>query len=101
VLCRLFEGAMGSGLGARVDLCNCPAGRKDGALFSEAVVAILLEVPPDVEPMDLFGGLPWFEVGEVIDTHELVINDAQETLLKVSVCDLVKSWEKPFTEVVG
>ncbi|MCL6520644.1 MAG: hypothetical protein K6T99_12525 [Armatimonadetes bacterium] len=101
VLFRLFEGAMGSGLGARVDLCNFPAGRKDGALFSEAVGAILLEVPPDVEPMDLFGGLPWFEVGEVIDTPELVINDAQETLLKVSVCDLVKIWEKPFTEVVG
>ncbi|MDI6827021.1 MAG: AIR synthase-related protein [Armatimonadota bacterium] len=101
VLFRLFEGAMGSGLGTRIDLSRFPAGRKDGALFSEAVGAILLELPPNVDPMDLFGGLPWFEIGEVIDAPEIVIHNAEESLLSVSVSDLVRIWEKPFIEVVG
>ncbi|MGB9589186.1 MAG: AIR synthase related protein, partial [Armatimonadota bacterium] len=67
VLLRIFEAAMGSGLGASVDLSKFPTGRKDGALFAEAVGALLLEVDSSVDISELFGGIPWFEIGRVIE----------------------------------
>jgi len=100
-LLRLFEAAMGSGLGAQVDLSAFPAGRKDGALFSEAVGALLLEVDADSDPMDLFGGLPWIEIGHVTESPELIIRDGSDELFRSPIDDLVKIWEKPFAEVVG
>jgi phosphoribosylformylglycinamidine (FGAM) synthase-like enzyme len=97
----LFEAAMGSGLGAQVDLSAFPADRKYGALFSEAVGALLLEVDADADLMDLFGGLPWIEIGHVAESPELIIRDGSDELFRSPIDDLVKIWEKPFAEVVG
>jgi len=100
VLLRIFEAAMGSGLGASVDLSKFPPGRKDGALFAEAVGALLLEVDPSIDVSELFGGMPWFEVGRVIEQPCLLIHDENEEVLGVSIDHLVSVWERPFREVV-
>jgi phosphoribosylformylglycinamidine synthase len=97
---RIFEAAMGSGMGASIDLSKFPEGRKDGALFAEAVGSLLLEVDSLVDPAELFGGLPWIEIGEVIKEPKLVIKEGESTILDLSVEDLVAVWEKPFMEVV-
>ena len=101
VLLRLFEAAMGSGLGAQVDLSKFPQGRADGKLFSEAVGALLLEVDASADPLELFGGLPWVEIGQVTESPQLAITNAGQEVLDVPIDDLVKVWEKPFAEVVG
>ena len=100
VLLRLFEAAMGSGLGADIDLSAFPVGRRDGALFGEAVGALLLELDSSSDPADLFCGLPWLEIGRVTDSPELAIRDGNEEVLALPVESLVRVWEKPFTEVV-
>lgn len=100
VLLRLFEAAMGSGLGVRVDLSAFPAGRKDGALFGEAVGAMLLEMDASVDPADLFLGLPYCEIGRVTDSAELEIRDGAKEVFTAPIRELVEVWEKPFAEVV-
>jgi len=100
LLLRLFEAAMGSGLGADIDLGAFPKGRRDGALFSEAVGAFLLELDSSSDPADLFCGLPWIEIGRVTDSPELAIRDGSEEVLTMPVEDLVRIWERPFAEVV-
>jgi len=101
LLFRLFEGAMGSGFGVRVDLSNFPSGRRDGAVFSEAVGSLLLELPRDVSPADLFGGLPWIQVGEVVEEPSLTIVDGGVQIYDSPIDELIRVWEKPFAEVVG
>jgi len=100
LLLRLFEAAMGSGLGAEIDLGAFPKGRRDGVLFSEAVGAFLLELDSSSDPADLFCGLPWIEIGRVTDSPELAIRDGSEEVLTMPVEDLVRIWERPFAEVV-
>ncbi|HAH87341.1 MAG TPA: hypothetical protein DCL60_08215 [Armatimonadetes bacterium] len=90
---------MGGGLGAKIDLSGFP-GRGDGALFSEAVGAILLEMEPSADPFELFGGLPWKEVGRVTDSGCIEVADGGREVWSSSVDELVKIWEKPFAEVV-
>ncbi|MFA6666208.1 MAG: AIR synthase-related protein [Armatimonadota bacterium] len=99
IFLRVFEGAMGGGLGAKIDLSGFP-GRGDGALFSEAVGAILLEMEPSADPFELFGGLPWKEVGRVTDSGCIEVADGGKEVWSSSVDELVKIWEKPFAEVV-
>ncbi|MHB0912232.1 MAG: AIR synthase-related protein [Armatimonadota bacterium] len=88
---RVFEAAMGGGLGAELTL----SGRPDGALFAEAVGAILLELDAEADPFTLFGGLPWTEVGRVTEKPEIAFAGQ-----RYSIGELVKIWEKPFAEVV-
>jgi len=97
---RLFEAAMGSGLGARVDLSTFPPRRRDGALFGEAVGAFLLELDASADPLELFGGLPWVEIGRVTDSPELVMLDGERPVFASPIDELVNVWEKPFAEVV-
>ena len=94
VLLRIFEAAMGSGMGAEIDLAF--PGRRDGALFSEAVGALLLELDASADPGELFGGLPWREIGQVTESSDLAIKE----VITIPIDDLVKVWEKPFAEVV-
>ena len=100
VFLRLFEAAMGSGLGADIDLGSLPEGRKDGGLFSEAVGSFLLELDASVDPSDLFMGLPWLEIGQVIGSPVISIEDGDTQLLTLPMDELVSIWEKPFAEVV-
>jgi phosphoribosylformylglycinamidine synthase len=100
VLLRLFEAALGSGLGANVDLASFPNGRKDGALFAESVGSILVEIDSESDPSKLFDGMPWIEIGRVADKSELKIMDGQSEVWRSGIDDLSKVWEKPFLEVV-
>ncbi|MHB1001369.1 MAG: AIR synthase-related protein [Armatimonadota bacterium] len=99
-LLRLFESAMGSGLGAQIDLSKFPTGRKDGALFTEAVGSILLEVDTNADLMALFGGLPYVEIGKVIESPQIEIIEGDKPVLTAAIDDLISVWEKPFAEVV-
>ncbi|HET6453539.1 MAG TPA: hypothetical protein VFI02_03965, partial [Armatimonadota bacterium] len=101
VFFRLFEGAIGSGLGVKVDLSvDRPPGREDGILFGEAVGAMLLEVHESVQPSSLFRGLPWFQIGRVTNSPGITILDNNKRIFKARTDDLVKVWERPFAEVV-
>lgn len=100
VLLRLFESSMGSGYGAEIDLDAFPSGRKDGALFAEAVGSILLEIDSSADAAEMFGGLPYIEIGRVIESPQLTVMEGNTVLVTASIDDLVSVWEKPFMEVV-
>ncbi len=101
LLLRLFEAAMGSGLGALVNLSAFPEnGRKDGNLFAEAVGSLLIELDSFADPEKIFAGLPWIEIGRVIAPPEIEIKDLGMEVLQLPIADLVKVWEKPFAEVL-
>jgi phosphoribosylformylglycinamidine synthase len=99
VFLRLFEGAMGSGLGVRIDLGAFPEGRRDGALFAEAVGSLLLEVDASADLARLFKNLPWFEIGHVTNEPNLAVLEGGLEVLSSAVEELVSIWEKPFAEV--
>lgn len=100
IFLRLFESALGSGLGARVDVAAFPKGRKDGALFAESVGSILLEVDAGCDLQKLFTGLPWMEIGLITDKSAIAIMDGENEIWRSDVDVLTKAWEKPFLEVV-
>ena len=97
---RLFEAAYGSGLGARVDLDRIPKGRSDGVLFGEFIGSVLLEVPPACDLKTMFGNVPHFVLGEVIDASKLVLARQGETVWQESVMSLAEAWSGAFVEVV-
>jgi phosphoribosylformylglycinamidine synthase subunit PurSL len=110
-LLRLFEGALGSGLGARADLApeimSAAAGAgpeaarsgREELLLGEFVGSVLLEIAPDVrfDPPSV----PHRWLGEVIPQAELVFMDNGNELLREPLADLEESWTKAFREVVG
>ena len=77
-----------------------PEGRKDGALFAEAVGAFLLEIDADTDPFALFGGLPWCEIGRVTEDQQLRVVDGEREVFASTIGELVQVWERPFVEVV-
>ena len=129
ILVRLFEMAYGGGLGVRLDLDSFGDARWDGILFAEATGALLLEVAADVNPGELFDGLPWREIGCVqaaqetprctpIAAHETAswctepvsgpesfgvpsidIVRGSSKVASLAIADLVRAWEATFAEV--
>lgn len=97
---RLFEGSMGSGYGAKIDLASIASDRQDGALFAEAVGSLLLEVDPSTDLQTMFGKHPYIEIGNVIESKDLIFVNGGKDLFNISTDELEKSWEAPFTEVV-
>ena len=100
ILLRLFEGAFGSGLGARVDFSGIQAGRRDGFLFGEFVGSCILEVPPDFDVPVHVAGIPHQFIGHVTAEHRLAIADHGAVIWEETVSNLAESWSKTFREVV-
>ena len=100
ILLRLFEGAFGSGLGARVDFGSIPAARRDGFLFGEFIGACLLEVPPDFEIPVLLAGIPHQFIGHVTAEPRLTLVDHETLIWEEAISQLAESWSKTFREVV-
>jgi phosphoribosylformylglycinamidine (FGAM) synthase-like enzyme len=97
---RLFEAALGSGLGARVEFDGHPAARRDGLLFGEFIGACLMEVPRDVQLSTQLAGIPYWVVGEVTGAPRLMLTDHGEVVWEETVSELAETWSKTFTEVV-
>jgi phosphoribosylformylglycinamidine synthase subunit PurSL len=109
-LLRLFEAALGSGLGARVELQGAVSaaertrtGRSrsgpEEILFGEFVGSALLEIEPgaQVDPLSV----PHRWLGEVIPQPELILTQDGDEFLRAPLIDLEKSWAATFREVVG
>jgi phosphoribosylformylglycinamidine synthase II len=98
---RLFEMALGSGLGCQLSLdrliAALPSLRTDTALFAEMIGTIIIEVPPEhgsrIEEL-----LPAILLGSVIQEREISLEWGKN---KLDLCmqDLVRIWEQPFREV--
>ncbi len=100
LLLRVFEAAFGSGFGARIDLDVPIPGRRDGLLFGEFVGSVLLEVAPDYNLEQPFGGIPHQVIGEVTQEPRLGLVRGGETIWQDWVSSLAKDWAKTFREVV-
>ncbi len=97
LLLRLFEAALGSGLGAQLDFAEFPPGRRDGYLFGEFIGACLLEVPPDFEVPE---NIPHYFVGGVTPEPNLTLRDGDSVLWQESISALTEIWSRTFREVV-
>jgi phosphoribosylformylglycinamidine synthase len=98
MLLRLFEGAFGSGLGARVEFDGVRAARRDGFLFGEFIGSCLLEVPPDFEvPLS---AIPHQFIGHVTAEPRLTLVDHGAVIWEESISQLAESWSETFREVV-
>jgi phosphoribosylformylglycinamidine synthase len=107
IFLRLFEGAFGSGWGARVHLDASsrrvgtePQGRRDGFLFGEFVGSALLEVPPESDLERYLGEIPHRVIGEVIPESRLTLSDEGEIVWQQSTSVLAESWSKTLREVL-
>ena len=100
LMLRLFEAAYGSGLGARVSLDGAPKGRLDGLLFGEFIGSALLEIPPGCDLERLFGGVPHFILGEVIEDPKLILSQQGSTVWEAAISSLAADWSSTFGEVV-
>jgi phosphoribosylformylglycinamidine synthase subunit PurSL len=102
-LLRLFEAALGSGLGVRVELAPGAAsgaawnGREE-LLFGEFIGCVILEIGPDVRLDPLKVPHRW--LGEVIPQAELILMDEGNEFLRRPLAGLEESWAKTFREVV-
>jgi phosphoribosylformylglycinamidine synthase len=100
LLLRLFEGAFGSGFGARVDFDGIKAARRDGLLFGEFIGACLLEVPPDFEVPSHVAGIPHQFIGYVTAEPRLTFADHGAVNWEEAVSKLAEYWSATFREVV-
>jgi phosphoribosylformylglycinamidine synthase subunit PurSL len=99
VFLRLFEGALGSGYGARVEL-SAAVGRRDGFLFGEFVGSVLLEAAPQQNIEKWLAPVPHRVVGEITPESKLALTDQGKLVWEEWVSTLSESWAKPFGEVL-
>lgn len=97
---RLFEMALGSGLGAMIDLRSISDGRLDGILFGEHQGNLLFEVDQQFDLHEFFPQLTWCEIGRVIEEPALDIRAGGAAVFTMPVAELRSAWSKTFEEVV-
>jgi phosphoribosylformylglycinamidine synthase len=97
---RLFEAALGSGLGARLNLDWVGPGRRDGFMFGEFIGSVLLETVPICDPDKAFAGIPHLVLGEVTQEPKLCLSAGGKILWEESVATLAEAWSETFREVV-
>ena len=99
VFLRLFEGALGSGLGAQVQL-DAVSGRRDGLLFGEFVGSVLIEVPPHFDADKQLQAIPHLLIGHILPESKLRLVEGGETVWEESIATLEEDWSKTFREVM-
>ena len=102
LLRRLFEMALGSGLGCDIQL-NAPelaaqGIRNDAVLFAEMIGACILEVTPEDAPL-VREALQAVSIGSIIREPVLKIT-VQRHQLNLPLDALISDWERPFREMV-
>jgi phosphoribosylformylglycinamidine synthase subunit PurSL len=111
VALRIFEAALGSGFGVRLDfhaLENAqtavpgspPKVRRDGLLFGEFIGSVLLEVAPDFDPAHHLPGVPSAFIGEIIRAPRIILSAGEQTLWEDEVSNLTRVWSSTFREVL-
>ena len=101
IIRRLFEMALGSGLGCDIDLSELrermPGGSAEAALFGEMIGAMIVEVAEtDADTVEnQFNGI---RLGRIIEKEELKIKGI-ELEITLPMNDIITAWEKPFQEV--
>ena len=99
----LAEMAFAGGLGAKVSLdelvCN-DLGQSDRdavLLFSESNTRFVCEVQPDhaAEFEAIFNGLSCRKLGYVVDSKQLLIERAGQTVISAEIDQLKESWQRP------
>ncbi len=114
---RLFEGGLGSGLGARVDL-SCMAGLLVSSaadtpsnsnlraitplelMFGEFNGAVLLELTPQGGAQAQKAGFPCVVIGEVLSDAQLIVLNGKQQCFAESLSDLEQVWSATFREVL-
>lgn len=96
---RIFEAALGSGLGARLSFSE-EIERKDALLFGEFIGSVLLEVPPNAGHTRLLAGIPYKQVGRVIPESRIILATGDNTLWQEDVGELAAIWSRSFREVM-
>jgi phosphoribosylformylglycinamidine synthase subunit PurSL len=94
---RVFEAALGSGLGARIQLPPLTDGRPDGFLFGEFMGSVLIETPADWKTDAV---VPFTILGEVTEGPQIVLEEGGGTLWRDSVSHLSTIWSQSFREVM-
>jgi phosphoribosylformylglycinamidine synthase II len=96
------EMAFAGGLGARIDLDSVPRDERsrDPAvlLFSESNTRLLCEVRPENKAAfeDQMSGVPFAQVGEVIDSDKLEVLDSDGTpVVQADLATLKEAWQRP------
>ncbi len=98
---RVFEAALGSGLGCSIELENLMdilrTNRRETVLFAEMIGAVLIELPEkdSILAEKELGAVP---VGRIAEASGLCFHTGNE-ILALDMDELVSSWEKPFREV--
>jgi phosphoribosylformylglycinamidine synthase len=100
LICRLFEMAVGSGLGCRINLTDL-AGQLDAklpehVLFAEMIGAVVIEAHPSNRKA-LEEDLGAICIGEI--QPDPVIHLDAENPLSFEMKDLIQVWEAPFKEI--
>ncbi len=96
ILLRIFEAALGSGFGARVNLDVARDGRRDGFLFGEFTGSALLEVPPSCNLQQTFSSIPCVVIGEVTEEPKLTLAEKGKSVWEESVSRLTEDWTRTF-----
>jgi phosphoribosylformylglycinamidine synthase subunit PurSL len=108
---RIFEAALGSSLGARLDFHALEKAqtalarsgvraRRDGLLFGEFIGSVLLEVAPDFEPDNLLPNVPSTMIGEVVSAPRIILSAGEKTIWQNEVSNLNQVWGSTFREVL-
>lgn len=106
LIVRLFEAALGSGFGARINLdplLDAHAARrprKDELLFGEFIGSVLLEVPRDLNADGAFAGIPHFVLGEITAEPRIEISAAGQVLWQDDIAALYEVWSAPFRRLL-
>jgi len=99
---RLFEMALGSGLGCRIDLSclsqSLDLQQPEIGLFAEMVGSILVETneKKEKEMIEKFNAVP---VGTIVNNPDILLNTGRETI-HLPMNELIEVWESPFRKVV-
>ncbi len=103
IIRRLFEMALGSQMGCRINLSaiSDSMGLKDQhiALFAEMIGAILFEIDEKSE-IEFAEEIESVAVGEIIPERVFII-ETEDFSLNIPFSELLEAWEKPFRELLG
>jgi phosphoribosylformylglycinamidine synthase II len=98
---RLFEMALGSGWGCRIDLSDLSQSldlkQPEVGLFAEMVGSILVEVDEkkEKEMIEKFNAIP---IGTIVKDPNIILDTGKGTVY-LPMNELIKVWESPFREV--
>ena len=100
MLLRIFEAAMGSGLGAKIEVDARTPGRRDGWLFGEFIGSMLLEITPEAARTISRLKVPYQIIGQVIAEPQILLTEDGKVSFQQDVSRLESLWSQTFREVL-